>query len=80
MDLGTKIHLKLDPKPVTNLTCKALAKIIENTTQKGAKMTRLSQRVLLQNPPLKPKVVQGKPQGHKIIKIMHFSHQKTTKS
>ena len=41
-------------------------------------MNTFSQRVLVPDPPLEFKVVQGKPQGHKNSKNVHVSHQKTT--
>ena len=75
----SKIRLKLDPKQLKNHTRKIVAKIFEEYCQTGPKTTRLSRRVLPQNPPLEPKVVQGKPQGHKISKNVHFNHQKTLK-
>ena len=74
-----KIDVNSDPRQLKKHIRKMLTQFIENIPQKGPKITTFSHRVLPQNPPLETKVAQGKPQGHKIIKKLHFSHQKTSK-
>ena len=51
------IPLKLDPKQLKTNMRNMLAKIIQKYCQKRPKMITFSMRVLLQNPPLEPKVV-----------------------